>query len=655
LVQPEGSGERRLKFYGPNDYATFWQAENAVRILRDHDNAEALSDATHAIELHNARQFVSARFIPASLSEDEIADLDVTGDLVRSVVARFFTTIDETNIEERLREVPFEYHADLLSLLGNNRAFERINAPAMFAALEANGVTLGEMLANKKLVTAYDREVRDAILIDVRAAEHVIRHHFSRDTKGSIYLPKSFSAADSRDALRRYVEDPSANFNYVALIATANSDSSTGVDARLKLAAQRRSTKETKEFFANNAGMKSGCEVAIADEQEEPVVETLDGMVVSYTYGRQWLDATTDEPSVLNNFQFLFEFANRSGLLTLPSFTSDLSVFERFLTTKGRTDYHVGVAHRVREMSSTLQTQLMRFFLSQKGIELEDVIAWFFDKYLATEFGAAGFSFTPTANGSSYLEKIRHLFAEMESILRQFTFFADDGEIDRDLLALSSDSMRFNQIPSRLRGKYLYPTDSPEIVGIMHHLLSDQSSLNYISEELRGDNAVELLARNEVRYEDFEDLQRPLVDQLIELGVLTNDKGQIRLTSIAHLRILVSLHASEVVSYFHLTASERTLADEMVTRGWLRRGSTLLTESEASYFNYLLNNVEFSNGPALRNKYQHGSQADVEDNDAHFAVYLVVLKLIIALVIKINDDFCLRDLEDRDGGSAARR
>lgn len=640
----ESTEKRRLMFYGSGDYATYWQVEHAVRVLQERDSTAPLADAVHAIELHNARQFVSAGFIPKSLPDDERTNLEDASRRVRSDVARFFTALDMSNIETSVQEVPFEYQTDLLVLLGNNRVFERVDAATMLAVLEANGVTLGSMLANKKFVIAYDAEVRDAILSDVRAAEHVIRRHFARDTKQPIYLPSSFTAADSRDLLRRYVEEPAANFNYVALIATANLDSASGVDAKLKLAAQRRNDQETKAFFANNTGMRSGCELTVVDAQEEPVIETLEGMVVSYSYSRSWLNSTTDAPSILNNFQHLFEFANHNSILTLPSYPSELAVLERVLGTQGRTHYDVGVAHRVREMSATAQTRLMHFFLSQRGIDLESVIAWFFEKYLPAEFGAKGFSFTPTASGSSSLEKIRHLFAEMESVLRQFAFYTDDGEIDPDLLSMESGLMRFSQIPSQMSGKYLYASESPEIAGILHHMLSDQSSLNYINEELRGDNAVELLVRNRVRYDDFADFQRPIVDQLIGVGVLANNQGYVELTSNAQLRILLSLHATNAVSYFHLDATARTFADEMVTKGWLRRGSTLLTEPEAKYFNYQLNNYEFSNGPALRNKYQHGSQADGAGDDAHFDVYIVVLKLLIALVVKINDDFCLRDL-----------
>ena len=55
----------------------------------------------------------------------------------------------------------------------------------------------------------------------------------------------------------------------------------------------------------------------------------------------------------------------------------------------------------------------------------------------------------------------------------------------------------------------------------------------------------------------------------------------------------------------------------------------------------MLNKVDFSNGPELRNKYLHGSQVNNVGEAEHFATYITTLKLIIALVIKMNDDFCL--------------
>ena len=83
----------------------------------------------------------------------------------------------------------------------------------------------------------------------------------------------------------------------------------------------------------------------------------------------------------------------------------------------------------------------------------------------------------------------------------------------------------------------------------------------------------------------------------------------------------------------------------MMAKGWVTRRSSLLTDAEGKYFNYFLNAVDFSNGPELRNKSLHGSQVNADGEDAHFNTYITALRLTVALVIKVNDDFCLSAAE----------
>ncbi|WP_344203347.1 hypothetical protein [Kocuria salsicia] len=107
--------------------------------------------------------------------------------------------------------------------------------------------------------------------------------------------------------------------------------------------------------------------------------------------------------------------------------------------------------------------------------------------------------------------------------------------------------------------------------------------------------------------------------------------------------MLTELWECEVTSCLHHSAADQKAIDEMVSAGWLAHRSTLLSAAEVSYFNYFLNDKEFSNGPSLRNRYLHGSQADGDDDRVHRHTYLTALRLLVALVIKINDDFCLTD------------
>lgn len=641
---------RRVKFYGAQDLATWVYMERVAELIDKFEVTDTLTATADAIELHNVQQYIENALLPQTYTADQRARAGSLAPRMRSSVARFFSAVGESNCAAIVAGINHNYHSDLLELLGKNRAYERCSPAIMLPALDAAGVHIGQMLACGKLVGAYQSEMRERLLASPQNAEHVIRKYLEKNTHNDIHLPANLTTSDVRDLLERYLDSPDANPNYVRLIETASSQHvvATGIDAKLKLKAKRRNAAMTQKLFEETAGIRMGVEVCVSDTQDEPAVSEMDnsdGILAQLSYSSHWLEETLDYPSILNNFQHLFEFTNPQVLLNFPSYPARLGVFERFMGVAGKNEYPVGVAFRVTEMSSLLQARLYQHYLETKSIDLEDVITWFFRTYLADEFAATNFSFTRSTPGTSFLEKVRHLFVEMESIVNQFRQFVDNGEIDPELLAIGSDPIAYKRVPSLLNGKYIYSTHEQEITGILHALFSDQSSLAYISEDLRGGSAAELLLKNEVSYGDFHEHQRGAIDQLIGLGILQDTGTHVTIAKPQQFLILHSLFSNEAASYFHLSESGRAEADSMEKRGWVTRRSSLLTEAEAAYFNFMLNKVEFSNGPELRNKYLHGSQVNADGEDAHFQTYITVLKLLISLVIKMNDDFCLSAAE----------
>src|SRR6218665_1490480 len=136
---------------------------------------------------------------------------------------------------------------------------------------------------------------------------------------------------------------------------------------------------------------------------------------------------------------------------------------------------------------------------------------------------------------------------------------------------------------------------------------------------------------------------------MIDAGVLLDLCPRASLANAEQLLVLVSLFRTQAAAYSHLSPAGRAAGDAMVERGWMVRRSSLLTEAEADYFNYMLNRVDFSNGSNLRNRYQHGSQAGLDDSE-HFNPYIVALRLMVAIVIKINDEFTLAASSGPDAG-----
>jgi hypothetical protein len=642
-------------FFGAGDLAAGVHVERVAEIVAQFDPADAPLDITDVLELHHVQLYLEKGILPRAFTAQQVQEAQAQVPRLRGTIARFFSTIDNSNVAAVVADINREYHRTLVDLLGRSRAFERCDAVRMLDALRATGVGLVTMLTSKKLVEAYDAEVRTELLAHAKHAEYLVSKYLYEGGSEEVHLPPSFTPADGRNLMDRYIESADANPNYVGLVESAPVSQLSGVDAKLKLKAKRRGAEMNAEFFKTNPGMRTGCELTISESQYEPVSVELDEMVTKVTFSSRWLEETTDYPSILNNVQHVFGFADQECLLTLPAYPADMSVLERHLGMKGKTDYHFGIWFRTADTKSLLEVRMLHGFLRARDIDLEEVISWFFGEYLVKEFGAENFSFTPSGGGTTYLQKVRHLFAEMESVANQFSLYVQDGELDRELLAISADQVRYKQLPTLVEGKYLYATAETDIVNVLYLLFSDQSLLNYINHDLRDDNAAQLLIRHHVAYTDFEEYQKQPLDYLLSLGVLEDTGTRVQLAHAEQFVILRSLFHTEAASYFHLPPAGRAMADAMVARGWITRRSTLLSEAEGKYFNYFLNNVDFSNGPQLRNKYAHGSQPDSGGEDAYYRDYLIALRLVLALVIKINDDFCLEAQEASGGEPGAAR
>lgn len=639
MTDSDDGDVRRVKFYGATDLSVGWVAPAAVEIARNFDASARIDNIVDALELANVIKFVEAGMFPTFVSEEERSGVSSRLPSMRGAVARFVRSIDESNVASVLAGIPFHYRADLLDELARHGAFGRCSATSMLSALEASHFLLGDLLESRALVKAYDRDVRSMLMSDSRNGEVLVRKYLVSGSRVAIHLPPSFNSEDARSLMGSYVDCDDANPNWLELIARSSDDAKVGINRRVRFRAQQRRDEVVAKFFESNSGLKTGCEVVVDATQTAPVIESLDGMVAKYSYSRAWLEETLDPASVMNNFQFLFGFADANGMLNLPSFYADLGVFDRFMTSKGVNDYLKGASYSVKEWSSTLQTAMYIQFLKSHGIDFESLLEWFVNNYLPTEFEVTGFRFKASSEASSYLERCRHLFPEMEGLIRQFGLLVEDGIVDFDMLGMSREPVAYTDVPSAVTGKYVYRADGTDLVGVLNALFSDQAGLAYVRQDLQDSSLARLVVKHAVQLEDFADHQVAGVKHLIDHNVLTVSDGRVVLASEERFIVLFTLWAKEAVSYHHLSDAGRAYVDDLESRGWVIRKATLFTDAEANYFDYMLNR-RFHNGPNLRNKYAHGAQPEGTE-EAHFSSYLAAIKLIVALMIKLNDEFCL--------------
>ena len=81
----------------------------------------------------------------------------------------------------------------------------------------------------------------------------------------------------------------------------------------------------------------------------------------------------------------------------------------------------------------------------------------------------------------------------------------------------------------------------------------------------------------------------------------------------------------------------------MVQLNQLTIDSHLFSDPEVKYINFILNKSEYSNGLDLRNKYIHSTYS--RDENVQKQDYMRLLIIMLIVINKINEEFCILDSE----------
>lgn len=174
-------------------------------------------------------------------------------------------------------------------------------------------------------------------------------------------------------------------------------------------------------------------------------------------------------------------------------------------------------------------------------------------------------------------------------------------------------------------------------------MFSDQSNLTYFPNygDIQYNTLIERLTTDKLYLHDIEDYQKLSLDWLIEHDYVTvNDDNEIMLVNRNRTLIHYYIHINGVVVTSKLTNALKQEVDKLLNERVLVSENTLLTRQESNYIDYYLNKKNFINGYDLRNKYLHGTSSSYENENEHYVNYLHALRLLITIMIKINDDLC---------------
>lgn len=633
----------RVFFYSKYDGARYSELELAEKVLENFSEDKNY-DINDIIELYQIKLYIDNEVFLPRWSEDYIELIKEKTEIAWRVIVRFWNSISNNNLIDIFEQLEcWTLQDSFWDITANLSAFKHFDKKVFAKLLNANEFNISAVLHQERLVKYYDSEIRTYLLNSDKAAELILSQYVEKHDRdrADLYFPKCLTTTDKEEIILRYLENADVNLNYVRLVLNIRQQPYLSISDKTRLKARKLSEKLNSEIFEKNGGSYYGLQVGFSDDQDESVKVSREGTTSIYNYGTKYAFQFDHLFFYLTHFNTLFRYLNQQKCISLVSKSSDFDSFEKVLMSS-KNEYPIGSVFRRKEDLSLYQIFVFDEVLGKKQKQnIEKIIEYFIVEHLSG-LGFKGFRFKLPSEGTSYNEKIRFLLAEYDAFLRQYKMYKEDGEINFELLSLSSTSYSLSQIPSFTPNKYYYVKDD-KLATPFFLLFSDQSGLFWLDKfkDSRHNSLYDLVKKENVLYGDFKSYQWARLHHLFNLRLLFVDhNGYLRIADENQLFIYKQLYHEEVVSYWHYSEEQRAVIDKMADDGILFFENTLFNKLEQSYFNYYLNKKEFTNGLDLRNSFMHGTNHVSQNELIH--LYYVLLRILILTILKIDDDLFLK-------------
>ena len=618
-----------------------WDYDRAVKrakfVLKTFDESNVPTDITSILELYNIHLLLDGEAKQQHLDLFLGEEYRYLSQIFMSIVARFFCKIDVDNIVQYAEDCYINFWDDFWDLIVKFKVYKRIDNFPWIA--EQCKLPLYKMLQYKEIVRDLGPQCSEYMRQSDQTGETLINYYLRKREHGEkLFIPGEFTKQDKKNAVNAYIRNKQVNPNVLTLIIEAPKNMEQfPIDDRMKRDAKHR----MEHIFGDKSIVKAlsqDIKVGASFEKNIPEIVRFNcsNNVYEVKYSIDWIKENKDYPTLLNNFIYLFKYVDMSMRWQFTETKATRGAIEDTFMVKGIKSYIHGHSFRIINMLASAQMGVYYQVLSDQNVQFEDVIKWFFQKYLCDEFEVNGFVCNMPKGSDDYLTKCKMIVSAMDGVAKQYRMYLEDGCIDRELYEQSSEHIRFELLGSFQSMKYIY-CDNQELLMAQNALFSDQSRLFYIEKtKEKYRSLADLLMNEKITLKDFYEYQRDAIKQLMQLGIIKEDGGFLEL-NIPQVKLLSEFYFQEVICYHY---QKSIILDQWIQEKKVIVENTLFSKAEADYINYMLNQAEFSNGLDLRNKYTHDTcPLDVNKQKRD---YIELLKIMVLIIIKINEEFCIR-------------
>ncbi|MBO7489225.1 MAG: hypothetical protein J6T88_03005 [Bacteroidales bacterium] len=644
--------DNHVHFFSKDDLSVGYNLSIAEKRIIEISEGNIPSEIDGVVELWHIRHLFKENCRLQKWADEEYNLLKTKVDRFDNIIAQFFNQINPNNLRKEYESLQWGYRKAFWEIIDSFKLYKIIDKDILRDILADNHNNLYYVLSCKGLVEKFKGTIREVLINDNKSAELLLDEYTKKKDRqaSQLFFPSNLTIADKEQIIDNYLDGKEPNLNYVRLVSQVkNSNDGIILSPQTRLKAEKLASKINDDFWKNNPGAAFhwSTDIYFTDEAEQALDVSFNDTCnnIKYTYSVKYIEGC-DNIQRIGNCACYFGWLNEHGLLDLVNKPREANTIEQILIDTGRFSYQTNSLFQQKNWLALYQLHGYNNILKKLNSSFETELKQFYEIYLKEEFGYSGLTISFPREDYSALEKCRIIFPNLDDVVKQYNSFVEYDDIDRDLIRLSNP-VKVEDGISLFKNKYYELVDgNNELCFILWDLFGASNSLLSYVEPFKEKNYhsfVDLLQNEDkVLYNNYQDFQKPNIDRLIDKSIISVDnEGELHITNDKRIGVLKELWEYRVCSYWHYDEPEQRYLDELCAKGWVTKDGHLLSKPERDYFSYYLDNSKFTNGPALRNHYAHGSNPPADDENTHMEVYLVFLRLLTIIIIKIYDDLWL--------------
>lgn len=640
----------RVCFFSRNDLSVGYNLEMAEKRIIEIENGSIPQDLEGIIELWHIRRLFENDCKLLRWSDGDFARLKSSSEGYNTIIAKFFNGLSQQTIKEEFEVIECEYQKTFWTIIDTFGLYKIITTDTLREILSGDTNNLRNVLCCHGVVEKYKTIIREELLSNKDSASIILGIYVAKresQSEDKLYLPSNLSLKDKEQIIDEYLDSEKPNLNYVRLITQIKNDKNKIVlSPKTKLKAKRLEDRLNKELLEDPNSYKTRYSVSLRFTEKEGIPPLEIGIdeqgIPTHTYSVSYIKECDNKQRILY-CGAIFGWLNNHLLLNLINKKVEADGFEKLFMDKGVDSYPANIVFNKKEMLSQKLLYAYDLVLQELGSSLTNELKQYYEQHLRLEYDYPGLVLNLPLPNDSFLNKCRILCPELDAIVKQYTTFVEYDEIDEELIRLSHP-LKIEEGRSMLTNKYYeINTDNKDVNLALGGLFASGNYILHHVEPFKGKHyhsLVELLENEDsVSYSNYSERQKELLDILIQQELIgINSQGYLYIIDETKIEILESLREYGVCSYWHYDDKGRKILDDYFEKGWVVTDDHLLSKPEREYFSYYLDNMMFTNGKAYRNHYAHGSVTSAIDDKEHLDAYYTLLKLLVILMMKIEDD-----------------